>query len=650
MTPTSNQATAVGLGDVPPELVLEIVRNLALSDKCHLMVTCRGMHNLIQDLLYEDDLKSPDPCALRFAYVTGDVSLIEAMLDRGTPVDCVFSSYTRRKTSSGRDILCQRDRACTPLTTAVACRQLEAVKVLLRRGAHPNFAAVRPGTENLLAVLPISLPRPPTSLESFRPLQWAANSRVSVTRAAQRKQPKKLTEDIVRVLITNGADVNVDSNIRIQWRSALPLTLAVANRDIPTSVVRILLGAGSRRSGEAMDATMGPIGYFIRAELENDWTNRRKSLDVLDKEKIQLLLSQTNPSDLREMHQFYLAVLLKSPPTPAMLDFTRLYLSHSPILSKPWRYDTLPPLATAVRALLAAVNRANDIQRIVGANGDWSVRDLRDSYKDLFSLLIEFGAPLDPSEPQRYPRSAETALTSLCDIYCEDGDIIEDFVGFFLSKGASATGRDSLGRSPMDYAASNLLVQAANVLVFNAPIKKFSASGDKDNASEIDVDGSLSTACNVPEYKLLYGRRTRTDFAKLMINCGAQVNKIDSQNHSPLAYACKHGDVDLVRCPLSHGAAPDRDPAPYTPLQVGVGKYTYSSFTRHLPQPNDESMTKIVEMLLDSGAQVPMHWQADCGINDAKENGCPQRIIDLLLERVQAMIQQQKLQRGHKVG
>ena len=141
MTPTSNRATAVGLGDVPPELMLEIVRNLVLSDKCHLMVTCRGMHNLIQDLLYEDDLKSPDPCALRFACVTGDVSLIEAMLDRGTPVDCVFSSYTRRKTSSGRDILCQRDRACTPLTTAVACRQLEAVKVLLRRGAHPTFAA-----------------------------------------------------------------------------------------------------------------------------------------------------------------------------------------------------------------------------------------------------------------------------------------------------------------------------------------------------------------------------------------------------------------------------------------------------------------------------------------------------------------------------
>ncbi|KAI1195404.1 ankyrin repeat-containing domain protein [Nemania serpens] len=696
MSPSQGKISPTGFGSLPLELVREITKGLGFPDRYRLMRTCRTICALTRDDMYDADLKSKDPYALRWACAHGILSIIEEILDKKRmAADHVFTYDGRR--SNEKKLL---HETITPLTTAVAFHQLEAVQLLLRKGANVNFAATPIRRHDSSQ----SYVRPPPSSPFYTPLQWATNSWLGpIEDIAQRNEQDKLIEEIVRTLVAHHADVNMVSP-EDGSTMMTPLTLAVANGDVPLSVVRILQAAGADFANPT-DAShiwriaLDPFHYFIESEfgyyLEslNERRDRDLVLNPVDEKKLELVLANATVKDPSYYNEGCINRLATSQPTPMMLECTRLFLRYfgRDVLNYSVKCDRVPLVAAIIQTLPEVFEDEDDY------DDDWNIADACDGYKKLFSMLIELGLPFDIPESMGRKTPQDTALTALCGVRLLDEVPIEDFVNLFLSKGASPTGRDSQGYSAMHYASRNLTIRAASSLLAITPLSDFLVPETNElKGPERHLTDFLFEVCAVPS---VAKKGLRADFADLLIRSGiGEVNVTDCGGHSPLLLACAQGDASLVRLLLRHGAVPNLDPAPHTPLLVVTGLYAaayeparpssidlddanqgpgicldlnhnsmkdapakrfldpYKSSIEGYPPtlvanmdgsilfepPSplwrmlvlfDDSMIQIVEMLLERGAlRTPRSESGMTAYQQASEMGCPKGMIDLLRE------------------
>ncbi|KAJ8133177.1 hypothetical protein O1611_g441 [Lasiodiplodia mahajangana] len=606
------------LGDLPVELVLEITKSIALSDKYHLMCTCRGMYTLLRNIIYDDDASSSEPRALRWACANGFVDIINEILDKGVSVDHIFSENACRLTTGPEDFLTNRDHAVTPLITAVAFRQLEAVKVLLRRGADVNFVpgehqsetswiydplvdnADQWNLENLLAY------DEPMSFSFYPPIYWAVNPLLRCVRPAALDQDR-LTEEIVRTLIAYKPAMNQMETSHSRFMQ--PLALAVANRFAPISIVRILQDAGAqavRELNEGRQLSLTPVvmrrppttpfHYFVMSRLyyPSRQEHRNKFLESTDEEKLSLLLSKATPRDFDMMFEEGLIQLLMSPPTPVMIDIIVTFLLHVPLafLRHPGDHPYHP--------LIAAIKEFPKNARCIEEHEGWNLTDLCEGYMKLFSILIPM--PLD--RPDK--RWGHTALTALCsDTYPEEVPI-EDFINLFISKGARLNDKDSRGDTALFYAATHASTRIAACL--------FSHASFHDLSRQYDPGYIMNVACVAKRNGT--GSNTRAGFVDLLLKSGAEVNSPDENGSCimPVLCACYMGDADLLRVLVEHGTdlkLATRDAKPSL-LALALHKLRYRRLhTQHEDEPDDsesdidepdnESVTEVVEILLEHG-------------------------------------------------
>jgi hypothetical protein len=95
----------------------------------------------------------------------------------------------------------------------------------------------------------------------------------------------------------------------------------------------------------------------------------------------------------------------------------------------------------------------------------------------------------------------------------------------------------------------------------------------------------------------LHAARGNLDAARLLIELGADVNAIDSEQQrlTPLHGRAEHGDVEMVDLLLEHGADVHAASCMGTPLHCAVGGF------QHAPP---ERWREVAERLLDFGADV----------------------------------------------
>src|SRR5437870_763329 len=160
--------------------------------------------------------------ALHTAAVAADVETLRTLLDAKVDVNA-------------------RDAAdFTPRMVAAASGSVEAVKLLLSRGAHVNDVS---GTGEVIIHAPARVKNGTLALGSFTPLLLGV--------------PGGSTE-LVRTLIDAGADVNVKD-----MRGMTPLILAVATDHYDLDKIRLLVGRGA-----ALNATT------LEGETALDWAQK----------------------------------------------------------------------------------------------------------------------------------------------------------------------------------------------------------------------------------------------------------------------------------------------------------------------------------------------------------------------------------------
>ncbi|KAI1133358.1 ankyrin repeat-containing domain protein [Nemania abortiva] len=633
---------AQGLGDLPGELVLEITENMNLSDKFHLMCTCRGMYALIRDIIYDDDAASAEPRALRWACAHGLINIINEILDKGISIDHIFSQDACYKTSRPEHYLRGCQHACTPLTTAVAFRRLDVVKLLLQRGANANWRLFEDEVDCIYDEWRENGSRfwndgqpTKTSLVFYSALHWAVNPQLAGVPEEQRGHEDELTEQIVCTLLEHGAYAE-----SILDGYCLPLWLAIANPYVPVSIVRILLRILPETNipmiEDGYPPPANPFHYFV-VERFYDFpgNNRRSFISSVDEEKLELLLSTATDDGLIKMSQQGFLQLLETLPTPSMLETTRIFMRHLPhdLLVESFPSPKLP-LMVAIRAF--GMETAESFQE----PDDWNLEDLCDAYMKLFSILIDGGAPLECPWDDSW-RSADTALTALCNRQYGMDVPFEAFMNFFLSKGALPNGRDSRGLSALYYAAKHVLTRAAVILLSHASLPELS-SPPRD-FEELDINEEpktmLVTACYA--IRNATGNDTRVGFADLLIKSGAEVNV--TTGSIPLIAACSVGDADLVRFLLERGADPniyisyDRDLS-ISVLGRVVSAYTSiyrRKFRKKYWTPNGldaRNVMRIVEILLENGAVWPPGDRRLVLENMDRRRTFPEMILSLLNE------------------
>ncbi|KAI0879091.1 ankyrin repeat-containing domain protein [Hypoxylon argillaceum] len=634
---TIEPSSHMSLGDLPAETVLQIVKDIGLSDKYHLMSTCKGMYALIRDIIYTEDLSSRHPRALRWACAHGLISIIYEMLDRGMSVNHVFSHRVCVKTSRSDDRRHGRDHACTPLSTAVAFRQLEAIKALLERNANANFtptAAQTQWSSDKIKITDTRLYKKGIpSIASFQPLHWAVNPQLA---GVPSRTENRLTKQIVNTLIASAADVKAISSSYPTIGDVPVMTVAFANKYTPVSVLRILNDAGAPTIGPSLDEPIHPFLFLVTTCIYKWEAKGIVFLSPRRKEKLEFVLSRADSIDT--LYKEHFTELCHCAPTPFMLKTARVFL----------RYANKPDIKTTTECLISALHYLSPNWGLT--TSDWKDLDFYHGYEALFTLLIENGAKLE-STARRYVEciaegfegvegvqlgEADSALTALCKNEFDDAFPIEPYIKFFLLKGASPTGRDSDGYSALHYSSANCSTRAAAVLLSAAPLSEMVTHGRLRDVDGREARPMLITVCDAQQCGDLVN--TRESFAELLIKSGADVNVLDRNQHSPLAFACRKGDAQLVRVLLRHGADPNFDPAPCTPLVVvlsiysGNNPFIYCLDGTPLCKPrDDESMTQIVEMLLNHGANwTREEWQLNPLLDERYRSACPRGMKALL--------------------
>ena len=104
----------------------------------------------------------------------------------------------------------------------------------------------------------------------------------------------------------------------------------------------------------------------------------------------------------------------------------------------------------------------------------------------------------------------------------------------------------------------------------------------------------------------LHAARGHLEAARLLLECGADVNAIDSEEQrlTPLHGRAEHGDVALVELLLQHGALVTADSCMSTPLHCAVGGF------QHTPPLH---WREVAERLVAAGADINAgsHFRGD---------------------------------------
>lgn len=133
-----------------------------------------------------------------------------------------------------------------------------------------------------------------------------------------------------------------------------------------------------------------------------------------------------------------------------------------------------------------------------------------------------------------------------------------------LAKGALVDTVDSVGCTPLHYAAEVGAVDAAAVLL---------EAGAAVSARDCEGSTPLHRAslAAVGSYQASRRQQGRVGVAELLLSRGLAVDAVDSKGNTALHIAAKHGDTDMARLLVSQGAEGDaRDQKGDTPLSLAV--------------------------------------------------------------------------------
>jgi ankyrin repeat protein len=167
----------------------------------------------------------------------------------------------------------------------------------------------------------------------------------------------------------------------------------------------------------------------------------------------------------------------------------------------------------------------------------------------------------------------------------ERGDV--EAIKNFVAQGADVNGKWScLGWTPLHFAVNSGSIEA---------VKELLRLGAKVNAR--GADGGIPLM-------LAVGENAKIEMLDCLLEWGADINKSEKGGGTALSHAALHGDEKIVRYLLSRGANPNG--------VIGKG-----AFDNPLVAAACSKNIKVVEALLQSGAEVNTEKGKDCALQNA---------------------------------
>ncbi|KAI0010750.1 ankyrin repeat-containing domain protein [Xylariaceae sp. FL0662B] len=263
---------------LPTELIQMVSSHLSERQMWNSLQTCRHVYRVVRPRLLLCNA-GRSASALRWACVYGDLSLVKEVLGLSVSPNITFSPSTCQHISSRPCLQRGLDLARTPLITAICYRQVDVVRHLVENGAEVDFLPQYNTSDPSMTYAGMT----GRNNEYYRPLHWAVNpADVPISEACQAN-----IHEIVEILLDFGADVRAYTGEGVL--SCPPLTVAMMNRRVPASVVRMLLERGA-------DPLKGPIGstsllkFFLNYRRKSYGSIEQYDVTTADKEKLHWLV------------------------------------------------------------------------------------------------------------------------------------------------------------------------------------------------------------------------------------------------------------------------------------------------------------------------------------------------------------------------
>jgi ankyrin repeat protein len=190
---------------------------------------------------------------------------------------------------------------------------------------------------------------------------------------------------------------------------------------------------------------------------------------------------------------------------------------------------------------------------------------LEEDHFEIAELLLEHGANVDALET--------TGETTLLKVVSRPPRNLVNVVELLLKNGADVNARDAALRSSLHLVAYRGELKVAQMLLEHKPYLNFQ-----------DCDGK--TPLHILSEPGMNDEGNVLNYARLLLNHGAEVNKRDKGNQTPLFLAMMWGRFDLARILLEHGADANAENSnDKTPLLLEIGtamcKFAYYLLSLH---------------------------------------------------------------------
>ncbi|KAK4221100.1 putative ankyrin [Podospora fimiseda] len=273
------------LVSLPHELLVMICDYLYLADLLHLALTCRMFADFTIPTLYTLDVTRFDCLSLRWGCTFGIIETLERSFSYGASANHKFSLAMAMNCNWVDQDYTLSSLCNTPLMIAIRWNELGVIRFLLRKGAKVHETVVLPGHARAYYPLHFAIGIPDVNLgPSFEPG----------------------CPQVVRCLVEAEADPNLLAGASILSQPLegpngdTPLSLAM-KRPVSLETVKVLLQAGAKpfhyaKTDRSALMSTTSIRWYIPSAYRS--FRDRRSFFQLDEDKIDLLLSNTEPSRL----------------------------------------------------------------------------------------------------------------------------------------------------------------------------------------------------------------------------------------------------------------------------------------------------------------------------------------------------------------